>query len=107
MAITIPRGKADSVINEIIQALDEYQAHHPRSQIDVYRYDPVSVRIRVIDPEFKRRSVPERHEAVWKYLRSVSDAAQGDVSTLVLVTPAEKKRSIANLEFEDPVPSDF
>ncbi|HEV3085151.1 MAG TPA: hypothetical protein VGY66_35655 [Gemmataceae bacterium] len=53
MAIKIPRGRADAIIKKIIDALREYEIANPRAQIDVYRQNPVSVRIRIVDPAFK------------------------------------------------------
>ena len=50
-------------------------------------------------------SKADRNDSVWKYFEPLSDESQGDISMLVLLTPSEVKKSIANLEFEDPVPS--
>ena len=44
---------------------------------------------------------------VWRYLDSLPDEAVADVSMLVLIAPSEAKTSGANLEFEDPLPSDI
>jgi stress-induced morphogen len=105
MAIRIPRGSSDAIIESIERALQSYQQDHPSSEIDIYRQNSVSVRIRVIDPDFAGTSRIARHETIWKYLDQVSDDDQGDISMLVLLTPEETSRSMANLEFDDPVPS--
>ena len=42
---------------------------------------------------------------MWNYFDSLSDEIQSDISMLVLLTPSEVKKSFANMEFEDPVPS--
>jgi stress-induced morphogen len=105
MAIRIPRGGSDAVIESIEKALGVYQKDHPSAEIDIYRQNPVSVRIRVIDPDFAGTSRIARHETIWKCLEQVSDDDQGDISMLVLLTPEETNRSMANLEFDDPVPS--
>ena len=105
MAIRIPRGGPDTVIESIERALQTYQQDHPSAEIDLYRQNSVSVRIRVIDPDFAGMSRVRRNEIVWKYLDPVSDDDQGDISMLVLLTPDETRDSMANLEFEDPVPS--
>jgi hypothetical protein len=47
----------------------------------------------------------ERNEVVWKYLDQLSDEDQGDISMLVLLAPDETRASLANLEFDDPIPS--
>ncbi len=105
MAIRIPRGGSDAIIESIVKALGVYQQDHPSAEIDVYRQSSVSIRIRVIDPDFAGMSRIARHETIWKYLEQVSDDEQGDISMIVLLTPEETARSMANLEFEDPVPS--
>ena len=38
-------------------------------------------------------------------LEKLPEEVQSDISMVVLLTPAETKRSLANLEFEDPSPS--
>jgi hypothetical protein len=105
MEIRIARGKTDGVIEEVKKALSSYQDEHPGASIDLYRQNSASVRVRIIDPDLKGMSKKERNDLVWKYLDSLSDDAQGDISMLVLITPPEVEKSMSNLEFEDPVPS--
>jgi hypothetical protein len=105
MPISIPRGASDDVIERMIEALQAYEADHPNSQIDIYRQNPVSVRVRIIDPAFAGQNKVERSKEVWKYLNSLPDEVQSDLSTLILLTADETKSSFANFEFEDPVPS--
>jgi stress-induced morphogen len=105
MSINIPRGKTDAVIDRIIEALRAYEVDHPNARIDLYRQNPVSVRVRIVDPDFAGRSKIDRSKEVWKYLNSLSDEIQSDLSALILLTTEETSKSIANLEFEDPIPS--
>jgi stress-induced morphogen len=105
MAISIPRGTADEVIDSIISTLRTYETDHPRAKIDIYRQNSVSVRIRIIDEEFAGLDKAERSKLVWRYLENLPDEAQSDISTVLLLTPDETKKSFANFEFEDPVPS--
>jgi stress-induced morphogen len=105
MAIRIPRGSSDAIIESIERALQSYQQDHPSSEIDIYRQNSVSVRIRIIDPDFAGMSRVARNDLIWKYFDQISDDEQGDISMLVLLTPEETSRSMANLEFDDPVPS--
>lgn len=105
MAINILRGDSDTIIDTIIAALRVYEADHPRAQIDLYRQNPVSVRVRIIDPDFAGQAKPQRSQQAWRYLGDLPDEVQGDISTILLLTPNEAKRSFANFEFEDPVPS--
>jgi hypothetical protein len=105
MAINIPRGKSDEVLDKIIAALNQYEADHPQAQIDLYRQNSVSVRVRIIDPGFVGHSKPQRSQHAWKYLGPLPEDVQGDISTLLLLTPDERKMSFANFEFDDPIPS--
>jgi len=105
MSIRVVRGKSDKTIKKIIDALRSYERDHPQAQIELYRQNPVSVRVRILDEDFARIGKAERHQAVWGYFDCLSEEEQSDISMLVLLTPKETARSMANLEFEDPVPS--
>ncbi len=105
MAVNIPRGKSDQIIEQIKGELEAYEAAHGNAKIDVYRQNPVSVRIRVIDPSLKGLDRPERHNKVWPYLEKLPEDVQSDISMLVLLTPDEVENSFANLEFDDPIQS--
>jgi hypothetical protein len=105
MAINIPRGTSDEVIDKIIVALRDYEADHSQAQIDLYRQNSVSVRVRIVDPDFAGQGKPQRSQQAWRYLGKLSDDVQSDISTVLLLTPDETRASFANLEFEDPIPS--
>jgi stress-induced morphogen len=105
MSIDILRGKSDKTINAIKAVLEKYQRDHADAQISLYRQNSVSVRIRIIDPSFDSKNKLERNQLVWNYLGELSDDVQSDISMLLLLTPNETKRSFANFEFEDPIPS--
>ena len=105
MPITVPRGQSDPVIEEIIAALQPYAADHSRARIDLYRQNSVSVRVRIIDPDFAGQGRPERSQQAWRYLDKLPEEPLSDISTVLLLTPDETAQSFANLEFDDPVPS--
>ncbi len=107
MAIHILRGTSDQAIEAFIEAIRPYEADHPCSRIEIYRQDPVSVRVRIIDPDFGGRSRVDRHETVWRYFDILDDETQADLSSLILLTPDETAKSLANFVFDDPVPSDW
>lgn len=104
MAITI-KGPSDSVIDSIKDALEMYQAEHAQAEIDIYRQNAVSVRIRVVDPDFSGMDKADRKDKLWHYLEGLSEETQGDVSMLLALTPEEKQMSFANFEFDDPMVS--
>lgn len=105
MAVNVPRGESDTTLKQIAEILEAYQADHDRAQVDVYRQNPVSVRIRIIDPDFRGLDKSQRHAAIWRLLEQLPEDVQADISMLVLLAPSEASTSLANLEFEDPVPS--
>jgi len=107
MAISIPRGQSDETIEKIAGGLRTYEANHPKAKIDLYRQNPVSVRVRIVDPHFAGKSKSERSQEAWKYLDNVPDGAHSDISTLILLTPDELTKSFANMDFEDPIPSNL
>jgi hypothetical protein len=105
MAINIPRGERDEVIERIIAVLGPYEADHARAEIDIYRQNPVSVRVRIVDPDFAGQNRSERSQKAWQYLGQLPEEVQSDISTLLLLTPEETKMSFANVDFDDPIPS--
>ncbi len=107
MAIHIPRGNSDGIIDQIIAVLDSYEADHTRAEINLYRQNSVSVRVRIVDPDFAGQGKPQRSQQVWRYLDRLPEDVQSDISTVLLLTPDETKASFANLEFDDPIPSQF
>ena len=93
-------GTADATTEAIADALRPYVAAHPAAEVDVYRYSPVSVRARVIDPDFKGKSRSERHKAVWPLLYPLDEDNLSELTILLLLPPEEKDSSVANQDFE-------
>jgi stress-induced morphogen len=109
MPVLIPRGPqpaADPIFAAIVGAMGRYAADHPRAVVEAYRHGEYAVRIRVTSPDFARRSRTDRHTEVWAYLEPLSEEELGDLHILVCVTPEEKARSIASIDFDDPIPFD-
>jgi stress-induced morphogen len=96
----------DIVVDAIRDKLQkEYCAKHKKAKLKVYRYNSVSVRVRIVDPDFKGMSRVDRDSALWDVLDALPEDVRSDVSLLLLLTPEETKNSIMNLEFDDPTPS--
>jgi len=104
MAVKI-RGESDEIIHQFVQALERYQAAHPKAKIEIYRQNHVSLRVRIIDPDFKGIAVVDRHDLVWKLFEDLPEEVQWELSVLLLLTPQETKTSFANMEFDHPVAS--
>lgn len=83
----------------------QYAFLHPEAQIEVKRYNTVSVRVRIIDPDFAGLSKAERDSAIWAVLESLPEDTRAEISLLLLLTPQEARSSLMNLEFEDPTPT--
>jgi hypothetical protein len=81
MSIIVARGNSDEVIDRIIDALRAYEADHPNARIDLYRLNSVSVRVRIIDPDLAGHSKIDRSKEAWKYLNSLPDEIQSDLSS--------------------------
>jgi hypothetical protein len=98
--------KPDRVVQRIADTLNRYYLPvHPGARIDVYRYNPGSVRVRIIDPDFAGQSLTDRDNGVWQLLETKLPEEYGEVNVLLLLAPGEEKTSLMNLEFENPTPS--
>lgn len=75
------------------------------SDVEVYRYNIASIRVRVVDECFRNKSNPERDDLVWPLLEELPDDVQADITILLLLAPEERNRSLLNSEFENPTPS--
>ena len=102
------RGK-DAYVRQILEALRrEYLPIHPQARIDAYRYNPASIRVRIIDPCFEGRPITQRDDEVRQLLRrNLPEDVRADINLLLLLAPGETKKSPANLEFEDPIPAEL
>jgi hypothetical protein len=103
---TIVRGNADAEVQALKDALDAYEAEHPGAEAALYRHNPGSIRLRVIDRRFEGTTKSRRHADLWDFLATrVPEDILADVSLVLTVAPAELKNSFANFEFDDPIPS--
>lgn len=101
---TIGRNiQSDPQVTAIEVLLDRaYKTQHPEAEIDVRRSSPYSIRVRVIDPDFRRMSLVDRDDRLQTVLRELPEEIQANITMLLLLTPEEAKTSFANLEFEEP-----
>jgi hypothetical protein len=97
--------KRQNAVDAVRSALRRYEEEYPSSTSKVYRYNSASIRVRVIDPTFRGMDLSEREKRVWPYLESLSDDVATQLTMLVLITPDEVDRSLANAEFDHPLTS--
>lgn len=105
MAVRVKRGKADPTVKAIKGALARYGSDHPRAQVDLYRINPGSIRVRVVDPRFHRVNRTNRHALVWSYLEELDTEIVDEIGWLLLLSPQEAKSSLASAEFDNPAPA--
>lgn len=105
MPLKVRTKRPDKVLKQVIEALREYASQHANAQIDVYRYSDVSIRVRVVDRDFSGRSRAEREDDLWAIIEKLPEEVVSEISLLLLLTPDEAKKSFANMEFDNPVPS--
>src|SRR5258708_1593149 len=105
-----PKGDSDMAITDgavqhILETLERYKSDHPQAEIEAYRQNPVSIRIRVIDPDFRGVDEIDREDIIWPLLDELDEEVRADITLVLLLTPEETKKSFANLEFNNPIPS--
>jgi len=103
--MTTANQNGDPQIHPVATALDAYQDAHPSAQIDVRRQNPVSIRVRIVDPGFSGKDRLDREPEVWNELKKLPDEVFADITMLLLLAPEEAASSLANVEFENPIPS--
>jgi hypothetical protein len=81
-------------------------------QVDAYRYNPASIRVRVIDRRFEGLSPEARDAMVEPYLSRLPERTQADIMSLFTFAPSELQEPpktfreyMQNMEFDDPSPS--
>ncbi|ETW92830.1 MAG: hypothetical protein ETSY2_52530 [Candidatus Entotheonella gemina] len=61
--ITI-RGKSEDGLQGVADVLAKYKEHHHDADIVIYRQNSVSVRVRIVDPDFDHINKADRHDIV-------------------------------------------
>ena len=95
----------DTQVQQILDILAAYERTHPQAQIEGRRHNPVSIRLRIIDPDFQSLDRIEREPEIWQLLRKLPEEVFVNITMLLLLTPEEAKHSLASQEFDHPIPS--
>jgi hypothetical protein len=81
-------------------------------QVDAYRYNSASIRVRVVDARFERLPPGERDAMVEPILAQLPEHTQADIMNLFTFAPSELQEPrksfrefLLNAEFDDPSPS--
>src|SRR5438067_2117476 len=101
------RWKTHSPETRMVEEMLRKEFH----QADAYRYNPASIRVRVVDPRFNGKSDVQRDKMVERVLAKLPDEIQADIMNLLTLYPGETEKSLTarvlNEEFEDPSPSEL
>lgn len=92
-----------SETEEVEKKLGEHFA-----KVEAYRFNSVSLRIRIIDEMFRGLSKVDRAEKVEPILDQLPESIQQDIVFLLLMAPGEESDvaySLMNHEFDSPRPS--
>lgn len=100
MAAIVIRGIPDPTTEAVAGQLIAHTADHPSAEVEVYRQNEYSVRIRVTDPDFRSKSRSERHKTAWPILYDLSEEVLNELTMLLLITPDEKTTSMVRHEFD-------
>ncbi len=92
--------QSDGDVEQVANALREFEKSHEHASCLVYRYNPASIRVKIIDPIFAGRDRSERHDYAMRYLRKLPDDVLSQISLLLCLEPGEP--SFMDLEFNDP-----
>jgi hypothetical protein len=95
----------DAQVQRILDALVEYEAAHPQALVEARRHNSVSIRLRVVDPDFEGLDRIQRESEVWRLLDQLPEEAVADITMVILLAPAEAENSPASADFDDPIPS--
>jgi stress-induced morphogen len=83
--------------------VDEYFPHCLKDVPRAYRYNPASIRIRIIDKQFAGLNDPKRLRLVRPLLQTLPEKTQADIVFLVLLTPDEAKDSWMDAKYMKPL----
>lgn len=97
--------QVNAQVQQIKDTLAGYQDAHPNAEIEVKLQNSVSIRVRIIDPDYEGMDRVDREPPVWKLLKTLPEDIFTNITMLLLLTPKESESSLANLEFNDPIPS--
>ena len=93
--------QSDAVIKAIAKALERFeQDHGGHDSCILYRYNPASIRIRIVHQVFRKQSKGERHDYAMHYLKDLPEDILSEISILLCLEPGEN--SLLSMEFGDP-----
>ncbi len=95
----------DSQVRQILDLFIAYECTHPNARIEGRRHSEVSIRLRIIDPDFQGKDRVDREPEIWQLLTSLPEEVFTNITMVLLLTPEEAEQSFASQEFDQPIPS--
>jgi len=94
-------GKMTRETKLVERVLRENFPDYPKDYPPIaYRYNPSSIRVRLVHKSFKGKSLSERDDMVLPVIETLPEKIQADIYILLLLSPDEAKRSVGYEEFE-------
>ncbi len=91
-------------IEKLLRA--HFSDYPPEYPPEAYRYNPASIRVRVVSDRFSGKNRVERSEMVYPILeKNLPEDTWQDITVILLLAPDEVEDSFMNREFEKPTPS--
>jgi hypothetical protein len=107
---TVPRWEA--MRTDETRQVEDVLRQAGFGQVDAYRYNSASIRVRVIDEQFEGLAPEKRDAMVEPFLERLPERTQADIMTLFTFAPSELQQPaktlrefLKNTEFDDPSPS--
>lgn len=92
--------ETDAAVVQVATALEEYKQANPGAEGLVYRYNPASIRVKIVDARFHGLSKGERHDYAWQLLSHLPEDILAQISVLLCLAPGES--ALLDTEFDDP-----
>ena len=92
--------EADEAVKQVAAVLAEYEKSNAGSECVVYRYNPASIRVKIVDETFHDQSKGERHDSARHFLSRLPEDVLAQISVLLCLEPGES--ALLDIEFQDP-----
>ena len=101
------QSKKTAETKKIEKLLLHYFPNSPKEYLpEAYRYNPASIRLRLVHDCFEGKSRTEREKMVYPILeKNLPKDTWQDITVALLLAPADVENSLMNREFEHPTPS--
>ena len=91
---------ADEAVDQVAAALEHYEQAHQEAECFVRRYNPASIRVKIVDTTFQGLTKGERHDYARRFLSSLPEDVLAQISVLLCLEPGEN--SLLDMEFQNP-----